>query len=251
LDLVYDYIAALTHLYGIVHKEKVVEIFNQQNEEKIDVAVLDNLIKENNGFFTEQYAKIFKEYFISDAIFDEDDFESELAQKEGKPYYIPEKKKLLKYSDNFYFEKNKEYRKLLNYVTKYITDGNKFMADQICDDIQLACQDESFNFNYIFNEFDRRGYVFENEEQINDIAQLVIDLANNTRLWTNNGHTPNELVQMSGRGSMLDPVLSNRVNEKGPNLKVVDGGRSKKIGRNDPCPCDSGKKYKKCCLGKI
>ena len=26
--------------------------------------------------------------------------------------------------------------------------------------------------------------------------------------------------------------------------------RGKKIGRNDPCPCGSGKKYKKCCLGK-
>jgi uncharacterized protein len=25
---------------------------------------------------------------------------------------------------------------------------------------------------------------------------------------------------------------------------------SAKIGRNDPCPCGSGKKYKKCCLGK-
>lgn len=25
---------------------------------------------------------------------------------------------------------------------------------------------------------------------------------------------------------------------------------SKKIGRNDPCPCGSGNKYKKCCLGK-
>jgi SWIM/SEC-C metal-binding protein len=23
--------------------------------------------------------------------------------------------------------------------------------------------------------------------------------------------------------------------------------RSEKIGRNDPCPCGSGKKYKKCC----
>jgi len=22
----------------------------------------------------------------------------------------------------------------------------------------------------------------------------------------------------------------------------------KKVGRNDPCPCESGKKYKKCCL---
>jgi hypothetical protein len=25
---------------------------------------------------------------------------------------------------------------------------------------------------------------------------------------------------------------------------------SRKVGRNDPCPCGSGKKYKKCCLGK-
>ena len=24
-----------------------------------------------------------------------------------------------------------------------------------------------------------------------------------------------------------------------------------KIGRNDPCPCGSGKKFKKCCLGSI
>jgi uncharacterized protein YecA (UPF0149 family) len=23
-----------------------------------------------------------------------------------------------------------------------------------------------------------------------------------------------------------------------------------KVGRNDPCPCGSGKKYKKCCLNK-
>ena len=23
--------------------------------------------------------------------------------------------------------------------------------------------------------------------------------------------------------------------------------KNKKIGRNDPCPCGSGKKYKKCC----
>ena len=35
----------------------------------------------------------------------------------------------------------------------------------------------------------------------------------------------------------------------------IDGGdkkgktivKGKKIGRNDPCPCGSGKKYKKCC----
>ena len=26
--------------------------------------------------------------------------------------------------------------------------------------------------------------------------------------------------------------------------------QSPKIGRNDPCPCGSGKKFKKCCMGK-
>lgn len=29
-----------------------------------------------------------------------------------------------------------------------------------------------------------------------------------------------------------------------------DSPREEKIGRNEPCPCGSGKKYKKCCLGK-
>ena len=30
--------------------------------------------------------------------------------------------------------------------------------------------------------------------------------------------------------------------------KVKDDGD--KLSRNDPCPCGSGKKYKKCCKGK-
>lgn len=33
-----------------------------------------------------------------------------------------------------------------------------------------------------------------------------------------------------------------------PPLKLVNN--KKKIGRNEPCPCNSGKKFKKCCLGK-
>lgn len=33
-------------------------------------------------------------------------------------------------------------------------------------------------------------------------------------------------------------------------VKTKQVESSKKIGRNDPCPCGSGKKYKKCCLQK-
>jgi len=38
-----------------------------------------------------------------------------------------------------------------------------------------------------------------------------------------------------------------------PGLEFKSGSsrpKKRKVGRNDPCPCGSGKKYKKCCLGK-
>ncbi|MGB9825094.1 MAG: preprotein translocase subunit SecA [Desulfofundulus sp.] len=39
-------------------------------------------------------------------------------------------------------------------------------------------------------------------------------------------------------------LVENRYQEEGPRQPVR---REQKVGRNDPCPCGSGKKYKKCC----
>ena len=33
-------------------------------------------------------------------------------------------------------------------------------------------------------------------------------------------------------------------------MKILQKNKQQKVGRNDPCPCGSGLKYKKCCLGK-
>ena len=43
-----------------------------------------------------------------------------------------------------------------------------------------------------------------------------------------------------------------KINESAPlvtgiPIDVLDDVIFKKVGRNDPCPCSSGKKYKKCC----
>ena len=50
------------------------------------------------------------------------------------------------------------------------------------------------------------------------------------------------------REAAIKPTGSNQVldesREKKPTEKLV------KVGRNDPCPCGSGKKYKFCCMGK-
>jgi preprotein translocase subunit SecA len=38
--------------------------------------------------------------------------------------------------------------------------------------------------------------------------------------------------------------VENRYEEQGPKQPIR---AENQVGRNDPCPCGSGKKYKKCC----
>ena len=45
----------------------------------------------------------------------------------------------------------------------------------------------------------------------------------------------------------LTPEYQQRIEGKTPTLTRA----AAKIGRNDPCPCGSGKKYKKCCLNLL
>ena len=46
-------------------------------------------------------------------------------------------------------------------------------------------------------------------------------------------------------GGDSQPVRSGSSSQSG--IVSPDGKTIKKVGRNDPCPCGSGKKYKKCC----
>ena len=60
-----------------------------------------------------------------------------------------------------------------------------------------------------------------------------------------------EKVQLPERQQILNPVSTN-ADDEGNLKETVKAAQPaqrivKKIGRNDPCPCGSGKKYKKCC----
>ncbi len=49
------------------------------------------------------------------------------------------------------------------------------------------------------------------------------------------------------RNVATPPSLENRSNRQ---VRQAAGDARRNVGRNDPCPCGSGKKYKKCCLRK-
>jgi preprotein translocase subunit SecA len=243
MNTITDYIISLTHLYGLVHKDKVVEIYNMQNEDKIEkidtVRLKADNISIDSAELDNNFVEVFNDYFVHEAIMEFNDFNEQLEKRAGKPFYIPEQKELLKYKDNNYFEINKEYKDLLEYATKRLFDGDEWQAEMLVEDIQVYCQ-QNFSPEAIIDLFNQRCVSFEGIKQVNEVLKLVMNLANNTRIWENNGHTPNEIFEKFEKPK-LKPL---------PAERFLVSGKSKKIGRNDPCPCGSGKKYKKCCLGK-
>jgi len=56
------------------------------------------------------------------------------------------------------------------------------------------------------------------------------------------------VVKITGEGFSGGPVTKKVVKSPANRAAVLNGGTtSVKVGRNEPCPCGSGKKYKKCC----
>ncbi|WP_187276071.1 DUF1186 domain-containing protein [Methylobacterium sp. WL116] len=62
---------------------------------------------------------------------------------------------------------------------------------------------------------------------------------------------PNDRSRLDAwnHGYLDDPIVQLAWTKAGYGLPTVNP--FKDVGRNDPCPCGSGKKFKKCCLGKV
>ncbi|HAG11473.1 MAG TPA: nucleic acid-binding protein [Desulfotomaculum sp.] len=175
----------------------------------------------------------FWDEYIVDVDFEEDDFDGVpalLAARKGKPRYAPPQEEFLKYSDWDYYEETPQLMALKQYLTGLIDDPD--MVLDTLDEIHDLCAAEVRTQEY-FDLLDATGIVFDGMEQVNKIMQLIADVHNNTRLRSNYGHTPNELRPV-GKSNLIPFPSSQPI-------------QNEKIGRNDPCPCGSGKKYKKCC----
>ena len=129
----------------------------------------------------------------------------------------------------------------------------------------------------LINEFQEDGIIaVESEEDISIIVNLLMNAHNNTRMKENRGHKPTELAHdfrngfptivpgstqaanmlreaMPELSKMGIPIDFNSNADTVPVMGFPNGimgdavVSEKKIYPNDPCPCGSGKKYKKCC----
>jgi hypothetical protein len=83
---------------------------------------------------------------------------------------------------------------------------------------------------------------FPSSEFVQQVFAHLVELQNGTRMWVLKGYSPNELFQQEKKHLNSLPTTSIRKSTRSNIIKIKS-----QVGRNSPCPCGSGKKYKKCC----
>ena len=226
-DLVHAYAMAAVNLYGAISQEDFIRIFNNQNGKKLtDDEMFQILIRHIS---LECGYALWEGYLVNDAFEDNNyrDVPDLLNRIGDKPRYIPPKQELLKYADPDYYEQVPEAALMRHYLLQD-AELEPDLADEVLSELHFAIVLEA-KPQHLLN-------ILRDYEVLlpGDHMQIVLDIlsgmSNTTRLWSNNGFTPNELFERYERQHL----------RKLPS-KVA------KIGRNDPCPCGSGKKYKRCC----
>ena len=215
-----------------------------------------------------------KGIFVHLQLFENEEFDYLLRQQMDKDFYIPSVQQIDEICRIGYEASSSAYKKLESFFIKKL----KFSYEQaVTGCLQVwANSYEGESPSKIINKMTEANIEFE-EKMINELLELLVAAHNNTRMKENRGYKPSEMArkmpidkmptivpasskaasilkdavpQLQAMGVPVDlngntDVIQTTMFPKGMNEEPIRV--EKKIYPNDPCPCGSGKKYKKCC----
>jgi len=123
-------------------------------------------------------------------------------------------------------------------VQKLVVDRRIF---EMMDDIQILYDDNRIDRNFFgaYDEFVDAIYSYEYDRET---IYYIEDTIEEMSWWGAFEQTEAQKREKEKRVKEIEKELAKEEQNKKK--------KPKKVGRNDPCPCGSGKKYKKCCLKK-
>lgn len=215
-------------LFGMIRYYGMVEIATAQSMvenhigEELDAKWFMQYINHLGQYYNS--FKISGDYLVDDLIEDVEGLKQLQSAKAELSYYpIPEE---LMYTMNRHehYTRTQQVQDLIQYVNNQY-EVSPDMIDELIGECMFMIQsgEPLAEVVGLFGKY----LQFKDVEDLQRFIPLVVNVMNNTRLWSLKGHTPIE----------LSPQSTAVANQK-PKVKV---------GRNEPCPCGSGKKYKKCC----
>jgi len=194
--IILDYCIAFVNLYGIVSLDRVVDTYNMQNERSLCTEELATAVNEYENYLRDNLVIAENNELIAMEIKMLDDYDKEKGYKGNKPYYIPEREELLRYSDYTYFERTKSYDNLVEFLEDLFKD--RYKAEELANDIRIYLKSVD-GIENLGDFFEENGLMIKDSKDAEKLMELIKGLADNTRLWSNNGYTPREMEKMLGK----------------------------------------------------
>ncbi|MBP2241810.1 hypothetical protein J2Z40_002382 [Cytobacillus eiseniae] len=223
----------LLYYYGIVPHEKLVDLVERHTPIHPDGHAFIQVIFDAMAYYQE--IQIDKHGYSYWEVHNPATILKEQASRKSIDYYPFTKKQLLEAGETDYVEQPKGFSQLVSlFKQEYLLPKQE--ATQLVEDliIQVKLGDQPGQLL----QFLQTQLTFESLEAVERLMNALIPLMNNTREWQLKGYTSEELSAQENKALLPLP------DKKG---KVISLQTRQNIGRNDPCPCGSGKKFKKCC----
>lgn len=261
-------------LCGVVPKDVFLKIVNTRKSLRMTE---DELIEIYN-----RIPVIFKDLLLLDGSFvstilvgNKDYFEGLLEDQADKPYYVPTEKEIEELFASDSLLSKKSYQNLFKYLVNDMKFGRQKAKELLQDlwDKIVEEDDMQGTIEWFLNNFS-----LQNEKDANNLMGQFREVVNNTNRLQNRGFTPSALPKLGyTRGQMptivpgssraaealadAEPQLSQMgfkldldgnskeipAYEKSASMNGTLVRTTRKVYPNDPCPCGSGKKFKKCC----
>ncbi|MGL4108458.1 SEC-C metal-binding domain-containing protein [Clostridium sp. LP20] len=214
-----NYIDGLMTHYGMLLGGDLYQLIISPDKKEFKKEDLDfyiNYIFRSYEAFTEVNSLVHPYLFSPEDIFEE------LRVRQTIPYDYDNSEYYIALGEDFKSSWGKEVAELKKVLLR--NKLKKDNADLLITELIFYIKND-LGTQSIIDLLNERGLNFEDEKEAKELIDALANVYNNTAMWTLKGLTPKELSERR--------------------TTVVK--KDKEPGRNDQCPCGSGKKYKKCC----
>ena len=238
----YKCIEAGKYLYGVMTYDVLKSLFalRYPGGDIVEVMELFDSTPLYYQWFTERDGKLVLNGF------EKDDYYKYLEQQvQGDiPFYVPNVEEVEELYEQGSLISRESHQKLKEFIEKTFGCGSDTAALKVHDLYETVNNHMRVNDaveSFIHGGSDRDDeaddlFEFGSDEERFRFTELYIEMSRDCRIRDNRGHDYYEMV-----------AIMSLKNSGSPAVKSSAPVKRVKIGRNDPCPCGSGKKYKNCC----
>lgn len=162
------------------------------------------------------------------------------------PYYPFTKQQLLQAGETGYEDRNPAFQGFVQYLMKTYDTTREEAEETVIMSVYYYQLGE---LPAKVMEIMGRDYELGTMAEAAGFMDHLVRLYNHTRLRYLKGYSPDGLGQLTREAASSSPAGAVGMKPAAVGSVIDFASAAAKPGRNEPCPCGSGKKYKKCCGG--